>query len=180
MALPMKNCVEAASLDAKPVSSSLSFTSQAARIMYGATAGKSADAAFLRSTLNPSPPSFLACFFLFSFLFVSSKPVTFLFLRFLPIFSLLCTTCNFAKFQTFFSVFLSPHSDCPLIRCDEALWRNVIFSRKKKLENQNLGNSAFSVPTTTSILPISSLLMVLYTEISEQTFLYIFSSRFGQ
>ena len=25
---------------------------------------------------------------------------------------------------------LSPHSDCPLIRSDEALWRNVIFSIK--------------------------------------------------
>ena len=81
-------------------------------------------------------------FFFFLSFFVSSKPVTFLFLRFLPIFSLLCTTWNFAN-HTFFSVFLSPHSDCPLIRCDEALWRNVIFSRKKILENQRLGNSAF-------------------------------------
>ena len=55
--------------DAKPVSSSLPFTSQAARIKYGAPAGKTADAAFLWSTLNPSLPSFLACFFLFAFLF---------------------------------------------------------------------------------------------------------------
>ena len=39
-------------------------------------------------------------------------------------------TWNFAKFHTFLSVFLSPHSDCPLIRSDEALWRNVIFSIK--------------------------------------------------
>ena len=76
-------------------------------------------------------------FFFFLFLFVSSKPVTFLFLRFLPIFSLLCTTWNYAKFHTFLSLFLSPHSDCPLIRSDEALWRNVNFSRKK-LKNQNL------------------------------------------
>ena len=57
--------------------------------------------------------------FCFSF-FVSSKPVTFLFLRILPIFSLLCTTWNFAKFHTFLSVFLSLHSCCPLIRSDEA------------------------------------------------------------
>ena len=77
-------------------------------------------------------------FFLLSF-FVSSKPVTFLFLRILPIFSLLCTTWNFAKFHTFLSVFLSLHSCCPLIGSDEALWRNVIFSIKKKnLKNQNL------------------------------------------
>ena len=56
----------------------------------GAPAGKTADAAFLRSMLNPS---FLACFFSFCFpFFVSSKPVTSLFLRTLPIFSLLCTS----------------------------------------------------------------------------------------
>ena len=91
----------------------------------------------LRSTLNPSPLSFLACFFfLFLSFFVSSKPVTFLFLRFLPIISLLCTTWNLAKFHTFLSVFLSPHSDRPLIRSDEALWRNVIFSRKKFEKSQ--------------------------------------------
>ena len=48
----------------------------------------------------------------------------------LPIFSLLCTTWNFAKFHTFLSVFLSLHSCCPVIRSDEALWRNVIFSIK--------------------------------------------------
>ena len=69
-------------------------------------------------------------FFPFLSFFVSSKPVTtVLFLRFLPIFSLLCTTWNFAKLYTFLSVFLSPHSVCPL-RSDEALWRNVIFSIK--------------------------------------------------
>ena len=120
--------------DAKPVSSSLPFTSQAARIKYGAPAGKTADAAFLWSTLNPS---FLACFFFFllSF-FVSSKPVTFLFLRILPIFSLLCTTWNFAKFHTFLSVFLSLHSCCPLIRSDEALWRNVIFTTSMKCKKR--------------------------------------------
>ena len=54
--------------DAEPISSSLPFSSQAARIKYGAPAAKTADAAFLRSTLNPSPPSFLACF---SFFFLS-------------------------------------------------------------------------------------------------------------
>ena len=117
--------------DAKPVSSgsSLAFTSQAARIKYGAPAGKTADTAFLRSTLNPSPPSFLACFFFLSFLlsfFCLFKTCHPLFLRILPIFSLLCTTWNFAKFHPFLSVFLSLHSCCPLIRSDEALWRNVI------------------------------------------------------
>ena len=63
---------------------------------------------------------FWPAFFPFSFLFcfVSSQPVTFLFFRFLPISSLLCTTWNFSKFHTFLSVFLSPHSDCPLIRSD--------------------------------------------------------------
>ena len=123
--------------DAKPVSSSLPFTSQAARIKYGAPAGKTADAAFLRSTLNPSLPSFLACFFFLSFLlsfFVSSKPVTSLFLRILPIFSLLCTTWNFAKFHPFLSVFLSLHSCCPPIRSDEALWRNVISIKNLKIK----------------------------------------------
>ena len=127
--------------DAKPVSSSLPFTSQAARIKYGVPAGKTADAAFLWSTLNPSLPSFLACFFFFLLSnFVSSKPVTFLLLRILPIFSLLCTTWNFEKFHTFLSVFLSLHSCCPLIRSDEALWRNVIFSIKnfEKSKPRNL------------------------------------------
>ena len=82
---------------------------------------------------EPVSSVFSGLFFFFFLLsvFASSKPVTFVFLRILPIFSLLCTTWNFAKFHTFLSVFLSLHSCCPLIRSDEALWRNVIFSIKK-------------------------------------------------
>ena len=114
LALPLKNCVEA---DAKPVSSSLPFSSQAARIKYGAPAAKTADAAFLRSTLNPSPPSFLACFFFsFSFLFLSlanlSPSPSFGFFRSFP-FSVLLGTLP--KFHAFLSVYLSPHSDRHLL-----------------------------------------------------------------
>ena len=46
-----------------------------------------------------------------------------------------------AILNTFLSVFLSPHSDCPLIRSAEALWRNVIFSRKIIWEFKNLNSS---------------------------------------
>ena len=69
--------------------------SKAARIKYGAPAGKTADAAFLRSTLNPFPPSFLVCFFPFSFPFLSllnlSPPSSFGFFRSFP-FSVLLGT----------------------------------------------------------------------------------------
>ena len=119
--------------DAEPVSSSLPFTSQAARIKYGAPAAKTADAAFLRSTLNPSPPSFLACFFFFFFLF------PFLFCLFqtchlpLPSFSSdlfpslyyleLCQVQNLP-----FCISISSLRPS-LIRSDEAVWRNVIFTK---------------------------------------------------
>ena len=93
------------------------------------------------------PPSFLACFLL-SF-FVSSKPLTFLFLQFLPIFSLLCTTWTFTKFQILLSVFVSPYSGCPLIRSDEALWRNVIYSIK------NFEKSKQSKPRLSTTLVIT-------------------------
>ena len=46
------------------------------------------------------------------------------------IFSFLCMTWNFAKFHAFLSMFLYPHSVCPLNRSDEATWQNVIFSIK--------------------------------------------------
>ena len=57
---------------------------------------------------EPVSSVFSGLFFFFPFL-VSSKHVTVVFLRFLPIFFLLCTRWNFAKFHTFLSVFLCPH-----------------------------------------------------------------------
>ena len=96
--------------DAKPVSSSLPFTSQAARIKYGAPAGKSADAAFLRSTLNPSLPSFLACFFSFCFPFLSlpnlSPSSSFEFFRSFPFSVLLGTLPSSIPSFLYFYLFI--------------------------------------------------------------------------